>query len=673
MNESSPKQNRQWWRRAFWIWLVLFIAIAAVPAWLDLESLRRGDRQAPYWQQLLMIAVWATLVLGLWYLIRWPFTSWRNFRRTLVGLAVFATLVAVFYAEEDWRGKRAWENCKRELEAKGAVLDWNKYIPEPVPDDQNFFTVNTNFYLRFVKLQEPEQMEAANQLTWLRLSFSSSNSFPELDFAKSAKVVAELTVLNSGDASQSNVVVKLTDATAPRQVQDLIQAAVGRGVIGSQGFRFSELQVSNLVPVKMTLQGDTLPTLHDLEYLIPADLVTNVGQLAVEATANPKLFQVKLVAGRITSVADYLAWSDQFVPAFDDVREALKRPCAMIPGDYSQSYLMPIPNFVLMRNLAQTLAQRTQCHLLLGEPDQALREIILMHDLCRILERPPTGKPETLVEAMINVAITGLYVGTIQEGFRLHAWQEPQMAALQAQLKAINLPPLVLAALKTGQASSIHTFETTPAQKLADLFQMVTVVSHDHKTKSGDTFWRRLQNPMYLFLELVPRGWLYQNMVNVALLEQKPLTGFDPAHDTVEPRKYEAASREVETFLGHRSPFKLLAQIAIPNYTKAEQTTAHNQTLANEAQIVCALERFRFAHGDYPESLAALVPQFIEKLPHDIIGGEPLHYRRTEDGKFLLYSIGWNETDDGGVDSEQVKNKKGPFTDGDWVWQYPAK
>ena len=43
--------------------------------------------------------------------------------------------------------------------------------------------------------------------------------------------------------------------------------------------------------------------------------------------------------------------------------------------------------------------------------------------------------------------------------------------------------------------------------------------------------------------------------------------------------------------------------------------------MANEAQIVCALERYRLAHGEYPGTLDALSPQFIEKIPHDIIGG----------------------------------------------------
>ena len=69
---------------------------------------------------------------------RWLF-SWRTIRRTLIALACFATLIALFYTEENWRGKRAWENCKRELESKGVVLDWSAYIPPPVPDDQNFF------------------------------------------------------------------------------------------------------------------------------------------------------------------------------------------------------------------------------------------------------------------------------------------------------------------------------------------------------------------------------------------------------------------------------------------------------------------------------------------------------------------------------------------------------
>ena len=97
--------------------------------------------------------------------------GWRVARRILIGLAVLATLIAIFYTEEDWRGKRAWENCKRELEAKGVVLDWDKYIPPPVPDDQNFFTASTNILLRFKKAQtDAEYAKRHRNCSWLRLA-----------------------------------------------------------------------------------------------------------------------------------------------------------------------------------------------------------------------------------------------------------------------------------------------------------------------------------------------------------------------------------------------------------------------------------------------------------------------------------------------------------------------
>ena len=48
---------------------------------------------------------------------------WRILRRCLIGAAVLLTLIAAFYTEENWRGKRAWENCKRALEAKGIKMD----------------------------------------------------------------------------------------------------------------------------------------------------------------------------------------------------------------------------------------------------------------------------------------------------------------------------------------------------------------------------------------------------------------------------------------------------------------------------------------------------------------------------------------------------------------------
>ena len=66
------------------------------------------------------------------------FFCWRKFKRLLFGLACLATLIALFYAEEDWRGWHAWNKFKHEWEAKGEHLIWPVVVPPPVPDDQNF-------------------------------------------------------------------------------------------------------------------------------------------------------------------------------------------------------------------------------------------------------------------------------------------------------------------------------------------------------------------------------------------------------------------------------------------------------------------------------------------------------------------------------------------------------
>ncbi len=93
-------------------------------------------------------------------------------------------------------------------------------------------------------------------------------------------------------------------------------------------------------------------------------------------------------------------------------------------GDYSRPFEIPIPNFISVRIVSQTLVQRAKCDLLLGHPDKALQEVTLIHDMCRLLEGAPTGKPMTLVAAMINVAVTGLYQDAIARGLQSHAWQE---------------------------------------------------------------------------------------------------------------------------------------------------------------------------------------------------------------------------------------------------------
>jgi len=467
-----------------------------------------------------------------------------NARRAIIVLGGFALLIALFYAEEDCRGWRAWKNCKRELEAKGAVLDWDKFIPPPVPDDQNFFTA--------LKMQE-----------W----------FVRPDWRHSS----------------------LTNELAERLKNE-----------------------------KTSWFGED-------------------SKIKTDADAK-----------------DYLAWSDQFQSDFDLIRGALKRPYARMDGDYSDPFAKPDLDFITIRAVAQTLAQRAHCHLLLNQPEEALNELTLVHDMCRLMQSSSSDKPLTLVSTLINVAVIGLYVNIIAEGLQPHTWQEPQLVAFQEQLKSINL------ALAFARSFDLEA---------ADMYW--TLKSLFRKYPNDPSLWQDLKHYRLPWLKWVPHGWVYQNMITTVKMDDKQRDGFDFESGIILPNKMESSQVEIRNALKHSSPYNFFVVMidAEPHFLKGWQTTAHNQTLANEAQIVCALERYRLAVGQYPETLDALSPQFIEKLPHDIIGGQPLIYRRIDppsqgsvaaSGKFLLYSVGWNEMDDGGTSSDKMDQ-------GDWVWQYPLK
>jgi hypothetical protein len=93
---------------------------------------------------------------------------------------------------------------------------------------------------------------------------------------------------------------------------------------------------------------------------------------------------------------------------------------------------------------------------------------------------------------------------------------------------------------------------------------------------------------------------------------------------------------------------------------------AYAQVQLDEARIACRLERFRLDHGHYPAALAELSPAYGADLPHDVLNGDPYHYKLLPDGTFLLYSVGWNQVDDGGKVGPGDVHYYG--NDPDWVW-----
>jgi hypothetical protein len=63
-------------------------------------------------------------------------------------------------------------------------------------------------------------------------------------------------------------------------------------------------------------------------------------------------------------------------------------------------------------------------------------------------------------------------------------------------------------------------------------------------------------------------------------------------------------------------------------------------------QLAFSLSAYRTDHGQYPPSLYALQPKYLDELPKDVYTGAGFIYKRTTSG-YLLYSLGPNGKDDG--------------------------
>jgi ABC-type transport system involved in cytochrome c biogenesis permease component len=84
------------------------------------------------------------------------------------------------------------------------------------------------------------------------------------------------------------------------------------------------------------------------------------------------------------------------------------------------------------------------------------------------------------------------------------------------------------------------------------------------------------------------------------------------------------------------------------------------QTSVNQAIIACALERRCRVTGVYPEELGSLMPDYVERVPKDVITGRPMLYRRTGEGYELR-----------GVGPNQVSDERTQGGGDDWIWGYP--
>ena len=521
--------------------------------------------------------------------------GWRILRWILIGLAILATLIAILYAEEDWRGKRAWENYKHEWEAKGEKFDWQSFVPPSVPDDQNFFTAPI-----FTNMQNGK----------IAMSPYGNDGGPEFASYKDL----------SGDKI---------------------------GYVGNYRETITDLKVwQDYYRNPTKLRANTSLVMSN------GGFVMSNGVQVLETThLNHPADEFSIAPQPQTPAKDVLFALSKFDAAVEELRQASQRPYANVPLPYedgfnSTSTLLPI--LAELKRCSQLLQLRAVAELADGQNAKALDDVKLLLYLNNSLRSSPF-----LISHLVRIAIVAISLQPIWEGLAEHKWSDEQLIALETELAKVDFLTDYGFIMRGERAFAIASLENQRRTR-----EYVSYEENGDFTNS---------------LKLMPSAYFDQNKLAFAQMHQQwilPLvdTNSRVVSPTVLKHTYDVVRAETK----HYSPYKVQALMLFPAISASVKKIAAIQASVDLARVACALERYRLAHGEYPETLDTLAPQFIAQVPHDIINGQPLHYRREANGQFVLYSVGWNETDDGG---QVVLTKNGSVDQktGDWVWQYPQK
>ncbi|MDE3068311.1 MAG: hypothetical protein KGJ60_12260 [Verrucomicrobiota bacterium] len=529
----------------------------------------------------------ATVLFGAWLFVRW-LCCWKNIRRSLFGVACFVTLIALFYAEEDWRGKHDWERFKRQWEAKGEHFSFASVVPPPVPADENFALtpiVASSYEALFDK--------NGNEVK-----------------PRNTNVVDRLWMLSWRDNPWTK---KPNDSVWPEA-------------------KFVDLEAWQ------DFFRSTPPTNS------PRADATNTFPMAPKAQSPSD---------------DVLLALSKYNSAIAKLRQASRLPYSRFPLTYDKEPPGEIllPHLAPLKSCVQTLMLRAIAELQNGQSDQAFADVKLMLYLINSIRSEPF-----LISHLVRIAMLQITLQPIYDGLAEHKWSDAQLNELDSELAKLNFMADFKLAMRGEMILCQIGFFDYLRHHPKELPVMINA-----SAGTPPILARTL-------LDLIPKGWFYQNQLRCARAMEGILQVANAKEEIFFPSMARKMDTTMKTERRHLNASNLIEPLLLPTLAPAAERFAYAQESADLARMAIALERYHLAHGEYPASLDVLAPQFIKKLPHDIIGGRALHYRRTADGQFVLYSVGWNETDDGGtVAFTEGKSPRVDISEGDWVWRYPAK
>ena len=301
-------------------------------------------------------------------------------------------------------------------------------------------------------------------------------------------------------------------------------------------------------------------------------------------------------------------------PALDLVRRGTLRPKCRFKRDYNA--VPPVLLLTLMSGTSRTggfLDYDCRMNLVEGRPDDAVADCVTMLRVADGLKDEPL-----LVDQLVRIAVIDRGTDALQ---RVLDRSEPGAAALTEAagvLKRLDSRESLVWTVRGERCYGIALIRQA-LEDPAKFLQNIGTKGH----------WTRLTALSARPLFLADGADYLDRMGRLQDLVAKP---YYQNHEILQQWEDQIAQEQEDT--AHIFTGKTLLWIS-----KIPLTYDRSLAGIGNARLAIALRLYRMKHGQYPDALAALVPDFIEKLPTDPFSGKDFIYRRDGNG-FVLESVG---------------------------------
>lgn len=602
-------------------WLIGLLLLACFAAY----SHWRWWKEEAYWLHAVPALALGSLVLifldGLWAFMRGLHAPrirdsfrWLGQRDTWVGgayrLALALTVIVLFYQTERWRGQRAWSRTARAFAAQGDDINHRPTTLPEVPDDQNFARLPVFQPVMAAIARRSDYLEDGIQLDLGPLA--PLRRWDEIGFSfdsrqrRRPRFATWMTQESTDLRAWYRAWPSAPQPDHPDYQPRLRRVPNTNGPSGSE----VRLQIRKTPPAASEVAEADLPAL-------------------------------------------ILERAREFEPMLAELRRGSDRPYCRFPLDYERQMWRENPALWVLNGFTTLLRLRASALLAASRPDEALADVQLLLRLEDYTLQQPWAQAGTYRLWTFLDALQPVW-----EGLETQAWSAAQLTQLQAQLERLDILGAYPASVRNeafGMADLMESF--LPANPGRG--RVPTVQRRNDDIGS-----------LYQWIRLVyPTGWSLQMQ---AVLHRHALDVALPAVDVAGRRLGPSSSRAEALVHGTSDP---LFRVFVAPKVRAMSEQARvlypaAQSAVDLAVLACALERHRVDHSSYPDSLEALAPRYLARIPHDLATGASLHYVRG-DNTFTLYSAGANLFDEGGrVGSRETEGLSlSLLTEGDWVWK----